>query len=90
VVVGAVGIDRMRASIAAETFAYDKITIPMGQIDQIRSAFLAISKDMRADMLTLDDAENEAIKKRLAANRALIDRLRTALDAAIAVRRWRS
>jgi methyl-accepting chemotaxis protein len=83
VAVGAVGIQQLHRGREAEQRLYAGVAIPTSEVGRMKAAFEEIQTSMRADMLTTDDAENEAIKTRMAADAKQIDDLAESLKSSM-------
>ncbi len=71
--VGAVGITGIRSITAADTFLYEKNTLPLAQIGDLRTSFSHVPVALRDLVLTTSEADNRALKARVEASTRAVD-----------------
>lgn len=72
-IVGVVGITNIHAISASDSELYEKMTVPIGQVSEISTAFQRLRVDVRDILLSDNKATSKGYFENIAARQAIID-----------------
>jgi methyl-accepting chemotaxis protein len=72
-IVGVVGITNIQAISASDSALYEKMTVPIGEVSEISTAFQRLRVDVRDILLSKNETEARGYFDNIAARQAIID-----------------